>query len=125
MKSTRTVANPAHDGRRQQIGLHSMLKVQIIIDFVGACFVRDASEAKANRPSFIVKFFCKRVLAITSKAHPFSNPGEANNIRGPGAEFIGKVFQTRNYSAMAFEPSACRPLLLPLSRVSECQGEKM
>ena len=44
-----------------------MLKVQIIIDFVGACFVRDASEAKANRPSFIVKFFCKRVLAITSK----------------------------------------------------------
>ena len=56
---------------------------QIIIDFVGACFVRDASEAKASRLSFIVKFFCKRVLAITSKAHPFSNPGEANNIPRP------------------------------------------
>ena len=70
-----------------------MLKVQIIIDFVGACFVRDASEAKASRPSFIVKFFCKRVLAITSKRSPLSNatPREAKIILLASFDDLGKL----------------------------------
>jgi hypothetical protein len=59
MKSTRTVANPAHDRQRQQIGLHSMLKVRIIMILSVPALSGTPAKPKLIALALLSNFFAK------------------------------------------------------------------